>query len=405
MKHFAGLVLIVTMASSIPVEKNTKAFSIFSVLTFPNDECTTTLTFNDADPVTSGLCLTANECTEAGGAPEGNCASGFGVCCHISVSATNTIISKNITYITNQGWISNSNDNETVIRQWIPMEWTFKLAGGADICFIRLDFEQFVLNDPLQSATSQYNGFCGGLGDELRVIGEQAVEEEGVTAPYFPGFSYLCGTLTGHHIYIQNSIRTDITTVRDVADIQITIGGSVFDRRIKIKTSRIECDNPNVPDVGCLQWLTGPGGRFQSLNYGAQVPISISGVQYSVCIRKEEGFCGFSLSQARRTGTPDPFNLIWTGKVTANPSPPTDCCYVAYALTDEDCNNEFISVASSTMTTTKFCGGVLASENFATQPGIIHSDVLPFRVNVAGTADNDRYPNTGLDLTYKQTPC
>ena len=31
----------------------------------------------------SGLCLTTEECTESGGKPEGNCASGFGVCCFI----------------------------------------------------------------------------------------------------------------------------------------------------------------------------------------------------------------------------------------------------------------------------------------------------------------------------------
>ena len=54
----------------------TEAFSLFSVVTFPNDECTTVM-----DPTMRGLCITAEECTDQGGTASGNCASGFGVCC------------------------------------------------------------------------------------------------------------------------------------------------------------------------------------------------------------------------------------------------------------------------------------------------------------------------------------
>ena len=55
-----------------------EAFSLFSLLSFPNDECVTTST-----TFMTGLCLTASECTDAGGENQGNCASGFGVCCFI----------------------------------------------------------------------------------------------------------------------------------------------------------------------------------------------------------------------------------------------------------------------------------------------------------------------------------
>ena len=54
----------------------TEAFSLFSVVTFPNDECTTVM-----DTTMRGLCITAEECTDQGGTASGNCASGFGVCC------------------------------------------------------------------------------------------------------------------------------------------------------------------------------------------------------------------------------------------------------------------------------------------------------------------------------------
>ena len=55
-----------------------EAFSLFSVVSFPNKECQTTKLTN---PATSGLCLSAEECAATGGTPEGNCASSFGVCC------------------------------------------------------------------------------------------------------------------------------------------------------------------------------------------------------------------------------------------------------------------------------------------------------------------------------------
>ena len=57
-----------------------ESFSLFSVLSFPNDECTTT---KPTEPQTSGICLTESECTQTLGVAEGNCASGFGVCCYL----------------------------------------------------------------------------------------------------------------------------------------------------------------------------------------------------------------------------------------------------------------------------------------------------------------------------------
>ena len=52
------------------------AFSLFSVVSFPNEECTTT-----SSSSLNGVCKTAEECTDSGGTSMGNCASGFGICC------------------------------------------------------------------------------------------------------------------------------------------------------------------------------------------------------------------------------------------------------------------------------------------------------------------------------------
>ena len=55
------------------------AFSLFSVVTFKNLECTTQMSTNDN--AMKGICQTAEDCGENNGMASGNCASGFGVCC------------------------------------------------------------------------------------------------------------------------------------------------------------------------------------------------------------------------------------------------------------------------------------------------------------------------------------
>jgi hypothetical protein len=56
--------------------RDKKSFSLFSVVTFPNSECTTAM-----DAAMQGVCQTGEECRDKGGTWSGNCASGFGVCC------------------------------------------------------------------------------------------------------------------------------------------------------------------------------------------------------------------------------------------------------------------------------------------------------------------------------------
>ena len=49
------------------------------MVTFPNLQCT-----SQSDDKQLGTCLSASECGEInGGTEDGNCASGFGVCCII----------------------------------------------------------------------------------------------------------------------------------------------------------------------------------------------------------------------------------------------------------------------------------------------------------------------------------
>ena len=52
-------------------------FSLFSIVQFPNTECTTA-----SDDF--GTCFTASEWTSKGGEANGRCAAGFGTCCKFS---------------------------------------------------------------------------------------------------------------------------------------------------------------------------------------------------------------------------------------------------------------------------------------------------------------------------------
>merc|ERR1711971_918674 len=260
-------------------EKESKSFSLFSLVSFPNEECATTMrTLTTGAPV-SGLCLTTEECTESGGKPEGNCASGFGVCCFISVEESGAKLTKNITYIQNSGFPSFIGD--VAVNPMTTEILTFTLERSSDICQTRWDCEDVVLQQPLKALTNIANnaqmvdGQCGGIDGDSIVIASPSTD--------IVGFESLCGTLAGHHVYIPNS------GLNDAATITITIGQGIFGRRWRIKTSRIECTNPSRAPEGCLQFFTGIGGQVTSFNYLDGVnPILISNLLYSVCIRAEK---------------------------------------------------------------------------------------------------------------------
>ena len=57
-----------------------EAFSLFSIVQFPNQQCTAS-----SSTTTYGTCYTSSECTTKGGSADGNCAAGFGVCCEYLV--------------------------------------------------------------------------------------------------------------------------------------------------------------------------------------------------------------------------------------------------------------------------------------------------------------------------------
>merc|ERR1712156_754234 len=102
MKAFCAIVLTAALASAAPEQpsRGAKAIALFNVVTFPNVECQST-----EDTTNKGTCLSSTECSDKGGSAEGNCASGFGVCCVIKISKEEGgTVSHNCTIVENKDY-------------------------------------------------------------------------------------------------------------------------------------------------------------------------------------------------------------------------------------------------------------------------------------------------------------
>merc|ERR1711936_1440790 len=84
---------------------------LFSVVTYPNEECTTK-TNNDI----KGICMNSDECTNAGGTSDGKCASGFGICCRVILKTNGGVVNHNITYVQNPNFPNGETTAEAMTR-------------------------------------------------------------------------------------------------------------------------------------------------------------------------------------------------------------------------------------------------------------------------------------------------
>merc|ERR1712141_364318 len=93
----AVTVFIVSVAAE---DKLAKHFSLFSVVTFGNEECTSDTSVTGG--ATQGTCYSSTECSDKKGMSSGNCASGFGVCCvFLHTTAATATITENRTRLRN----------------------------------------------------------------------------------------------------------------------------------------------------------------------------------------------------------------------------------------------------------------------------------------------------------------
>merc|ERR1719189_1052965 len=168
--------------------RNGKHFSLFSVVTFKNDACTSESSI--AGGARKGTCYATTECSDKSGTASGNCASGFGVCCvFLNTAAVTATISENRTHLRNSEYPSyaTATASTTIVYTINKMQ--------SDICQIRLDFTSFIIAGPSDSqskiACATQNHHC--TNDQIQIA------TTGNTGLY----PMLCGALTGSHIYIE----------------------------------------------------------------------------------------------------------------------------------------------------------------------------------------------------------
>merc|ERR1712117_14662 len=359
MKWTLCLFFVASVATAMPQNKKGKAFSLFSVVTFPNVECTTTMTH-----AMKGTCVTQEECQNTGNTvatASGNCASGFGVCCFRRITEPGAV-TESLTHIQSEGF-----PTPVAALAAEPVTQTnraFPIMTDSSVCAVKFDFINVQLKDPAAAGTCD---------DTLSVV----TPARNPAAGFVPGA--LCGVLTGQHVYV------DVNTAGGAmaATININNDNTAFNRVWKILVQRIACDSPDLPPAGCLQFFTGLSGMITSFN-GARmgnVHQMIQNQQYRVCIKRGAGMCGVRYREA--AGTIDSFALG------------TD----ANSEVGTDCTMQFITVQP----VGKVCGSVLGPVTGQAAAGPVESNEFGLTVTapnaVATTA------GSGFNLVYSQVAC
>merc|ERR1711963_1255246 len=123
------------VANDTKAIRKQKQFSLFTIVTFPNDECAAQS--GSTTGAYYGTCLSSSECSANSGSVDGNCASGFGVCCTYRVKSCGSSVTKNCTYIQNPGYSSTYTVTTTTSCSYTVTPLS------SDICQLRLDFQTF----------------------------------------------------------------------------------------------------------------------------------------------------------------------------------------------------------------------------------------------------------------------
>merc|ERR1712045_8571 len=286
MKWTLCLLCVASVATALPA-RDKKAFSLFSVVTFPNAECTT-----DTTPAMTGICVTAEECSNSGDViaqAQGNCASGFGVCCMRRVEGNpGAAITDGLTYVQSPGFP----------QAVAAFQRDFNIMGGPNVCQIRFDF---ITAQTLAPAPA---GTCGGAASDTISVNTptRTASQTGVTA--------LCGTLTGQHLIVEVAPGTNAMAATLNIDTAAVAGARMW----KILVKCVDCDSADRAPMGCNQFFTDASGRISSFNGPQAITdgthLMLDNLEYSICFRQIAGMCGVRLTQARQGATaPDSFAL------------------------------------------------------------------------------------------------
>jgi len=368
MKIFFGIFSIILLINSSYTDpRQLKQLSLFSVVQFPNDECT-----SSSSSTTTGTCLTSSECTGRSGTSDGTCAAGFGVCCVVSSSTCGSTLSSNITYIRNPGYPSSYTPTSAG-----TCSFTINKASD-DICQLRLDFQT------MSGYTATTAGACTA---SLEVTGQS-----GSNPPI------ICGTNTGYHMYVEfGATATDSVTLKHTLD--------TAQKSWNILASQIACTATWKAPTDCVQYFTGISGNVKNYNYaGNQI---LTNQEYDNCIRQEEGYCMIQW-QENSASPPDAFQLdTQTAAATiATAAGGATACALNYVKIPNASNNG-VTALSPGLAPQAFqntwCGGVLGIDGTAVSMSVV-SATLPFRLGFWSSGVQFAAA-PGFNLDYTQLPC
>jgi len=373
MKWTLCLFFVASVATALPA-RDKRAFSLFSVVTFPNEECVTNMEGQ------RGICLTADECQTDGNVramASGNCASGFGVCCFRSVNTYPATITSNLVNIQNADFpmaetALNGATAPAAINRVVNVQ------GQGNVCAVKFEFLNVALNAP----------DAGTCADTITVTTPNRNPATG----FVPGA--LCGTLTGQHVFVDVAPGNNAMA----AVLNIRTANAVGARTWQIRIRCIDCNDAvrRPTSSGCLQYFTGLSGTITSFN-GAlmgNAQMMLINQNYAVCIKRGPGMCGVEFTEALEAGGAiDSFALGAATTAQNNAGEITGPTGVGTGT----CANQFVLIGGL-----EICGGSLSEVEGETVAGPVRSSSFGLQVVSDNTATQ---ANSGFSLRYRQLPC
>jgi len=396
-------------------KRNGKVLPVFQVVKFPNAIC--------AGSTRNGTCYTAEECSSKGGANDGSCASGFGVCCTFVLSCGGSA-SENQTYII----------QSTVTSLTSPCSYTV-CPCSTNICRIRYDLETFTIATQTTGtviAGITITTFADAIGDCV----EDRFSIRGSSGSSSP---QICGTNSGYHMILDNAPGE---TSCQIASFDI--GGQTTTSRVwSIRVTQYACgdyDSSGWP--GCLQYYTGAGGVIQNFGFpptvtvpgaaGSAVTASVTHLNnqyYDICIRRETQMCYICYTAFSETTAADA--AIDQVSFGIGPSQAVDA---AKTHIDNGCVEDWLDIpgantiaiasiaAAQTIDVARICGRILSSASEAVIDITVCTRQLPFKVGVnfnseeictvvaddmAILCEQQQFPGgiVGFKLFYTQVAC
>ncbi len=214
-----------------------------------------------------------------------------------------------------------------------------------EICQIRLELDEFDLAPPNE------NGECNT--DFFLVTGGSHVPP-------------LCGLNTGQHLVYSITHNSGPTQLSMVMDTTQTTSST---RQWTLRVYQFECSSRMLAPVGCLQYYTGASGDFKSFNYRSEIsntnpngPNHLANLNYAVCIRVSNGYCGIKYSQSQG----DPYSFTVSEDASGTLAFPLPAANVM--LGDTDCSTDYIIIPNGSeageinqWTRDRYCGITLGT--------------------------------------------